>query len=426
MAGAGSVIIFVIALAGCAIWSAIYLTFAAHYFLTTIIDSSGGHDEVHYPSEAVIDWWWKPLFCTWVLGVFIVPVVMVLATFLARQPLAFFICLALALWVLYPIGLLSALYTQNWLLVLHPGIAGRMLRHFGAFAYVHLITLLSASICAAVLFKVFTGSFLWALPAALLVPTTLLFYARNWGRFAWLSLNFLPRKKKDPFASQKASEDCVPVMDVQEVDPHAEAIREGVPTGSGHAFQSGAPVQGSPHIRAGATPWEASPGPEEDEWATDKKPYAIDDGGLPSFKEQLPAPAPAVSLQTAPVPPLEEEEDEWAPVKKPYQCEDPTHPAPPDPALLAKPEIDRPVVLTKYYDERAQKENAEAARKAAEMRTMPPRSKKTPTFRSALFFGVWEFMIYGRTLSVWTNLVVLTFVELLLLMVVVQFWPRMD
>ena len=120
MAGAGFVIIFVVAFVGCAIWSMIFLTFAAHYFLTTIIDSSGGHDEVQYPSEAVTDWWWKPIFCTWILGVFVIPVLMVLAPFLAKQPVALFACLGLTLWVLYPIGLLSALYSQNWLLFLHP------------------------------------------------------------------------------------------------------------------------------------------------------------------------------------------------------------------------------------------------------------------------------------------------------------------
>ena len=57
---------------------------------------------------------------------------------------------------------------------------------------------------------------------------------------------------------------------------------------------------------------------------------------------------------------------------------------------------------------------------------MPRLSKKTPTFSRALFFGVWEFMIYGRTLSVWTNLVALTIVELFFLMMVAQFWPRGD
>lgn len=422
MAGAGSIIIFVVALVGCVIWSGIFLTFAAHYFLTTIIDSSGGHDEVHYPSEAIVDWWWKPIFCAWILGALVVPVLMVLAPFLARQPAALFICLGLVLWMLYPIGVLSALYSQNWLFFLHPGIVGRMLRHYGAFAYVHLITLISASICAVVLFKVFTGSFLWALPAAFLVPTTLLFYARNWGRFAWLSLNFLPRTKK----KRPAVDEDVPLLDVEEIDPHAESIREGVPTGSGHAFQSGVPTKGSPHIRAGATPWASSPDPEEDEWATDKKPYGIDDAGLATFKEQLPGPAPAVSIETGPAAELEEEEDEWAPVKKPYKCEDPTRPAPPDPMLHAKPEADRPTVLTKYYEDQARKEKAEARRKAVEMGTMPPRSKKTPTFRNALFFGVWEFMIYGRTMGVWTNLVALTIVELFFLMMVAQFWPRGD
>ena len=51
MAGAGFVIIFVVAFAGCAIWTMIYLTFAAHYFLTTIVDSSAGIDEVEFAGD---------------------------------------------------------------------------------------------------------------------------------------------------------------------------------------------------------------------------------------------------------------------------------------------------------------------------------------------------------------------------------------
>ena len=360
MAGAGFVIIFVVAFVGCVIWSLIFLTIAAHYFLTTIIDSSGGHDEVEYPSEAILDWWWKPIFCGWVLGVYVIPVAAGASRrFWPGNPWRLVICLGLALWILYPIGILSALYTQNWLFVLHPGIVWRMLRHYGAFAYVHLITLLSAAhlrlpSCS----RYSQARFLWALPATFLVPTTLLFYARNWGRFAWLSLNFLPRPKKNRFAAKKWAEDGVPVMDVEEVDLHAEAIREGMPTGSGHAFQSGVPTKGSPHIRAGATPWAAQEA-EEDEWATDKKPYGIDNGGMPSFKEELPTPMPAVSRQTGPTPAIEEEEDEWAPVKKPYKCEDPTHLRRRPTRRCIKPEADRPVVLSNY-DERARKEKAEA------------------------------------------------------------------
>ena len=68
MAAAGFIIIFVVAFVGCCMWSMIYLTFAAHYFLVTIIDSASGNDEVHYPNEAIIDWWWKPFFCIWILG----------------------------------------------------------------------------------------------------------------------------------------------------------------------------------------------------------------------------------------------------------------------------------------------------------------------------------------------------------------------
>ena len=72
----------------------------------------------------------------------------------------------------------------------------RMLRHFLAFGYVHLITLAAFAACSVLLLRATTHSILWALPAAFAIPTAIMLYARMWGRFAWLSLNFLPRRHK--------------------------------------------------------------------------------------------------------------------------------------------------------------------------------------------------------------------------------------
>jgi len=114
-----------------------------------------------------------------------------------------------------------------------------------------------------------------------------------------------------------------------------------------------------------------------------------------------------------------EEEDEWATNKKPYPLAENA------PAVAAASEADRPISLSKHYDERARKEKAAKAKakQDATLFGMPTPSKKTPTFQTALFFGVWEFMIYGRTLRVWVNLVVLTVVELFFLFLVARLWP---
>ena len=216
------------------------------------------------------------------------------------------------------------------------------------------------------------------------------------------------------------------MADVQDVRPASEGIRPGLPSTSGTAFQTGVPGLAEANIKAGPPPWAKTLEPEEDEYATDKKPYQIDDPTLPTFLEAIPAAAIRIQTSASAVPELDEEEDEWALNKKPYKCEDPTHPAPPDPMLELKSKAERPVVLSEYYDDLALKEKLEQAKKAAEMRMMPAPSKKTPTFRAALLFGVWEFMIYSTTLHVWANLVVLTIVELFFLLMVAQFWPRGD
>ena len=385
--------LFIVLAAPCVFWSLLYFTCAAHYFLTTIIDSSAGADEVHYPSEPFVDWWWKPLFCFWVLAVWLIPATVILAPLGALSPEAFAITLGVLLWLVYPLSLLSALYTQNWFFFLHPIILWRMLRHYGAFTYVHLLTLLSAAVPAGLLIAAFKHNLLWALPAAFVIPAAMLFYARHWGRFAWLSLNFqpyTPQRRRRPLA---APGDDEPEMPARDVDTASEGIREGLPSGYPHGIQASAPI-------------------EEDEWAANKKPYKLQgDDPQPAYQES----ASAAVSPTASAPAVEEEE-EWAPNKKPYNV------AADAPPVLAQAEADRPISLSKHYDKRWKKEQA-AKRKAKEesaLFAMPPPSKKTPTFQTALFFGVWEFMIYGRTLRVWLNLVLLTIVELFLLLLVAR------
>src|ERR1019366_3571718 len=219
--------------------------FAAHYFITTIIESGSGNDEVHYPSEAIIAWWWKPIFCLWILGFFVISGSIILTPIFLWQPQVYLVVLALWVWLLFPLGLLSALFTSNWFFFLHPILVGRMLKHYGAFAYVHVITLISVSLCGGLVIAALMHNFIWALPAAFMVPTAILFYARHWGRFAWLSINFAPRKTKpfseyvDTTRDPKQARDRIPQIAVEEVDETAEGIREGLPPQQ--AIQTGMP-----------------------------------------------------------------------------------------------------------------------------------------------------------------------------------------
>jgi len=393
--GAGFVILFVVSMVGCGIWSMIFLTFAAHYFLTTVTESGVGIDEIEFPSEGVADWWWKPFFCLWILSIWVVPITVVVGPLLAASPLAFVIGLALFLLTIYPLSMLSALYSQSWFSFMHPELVWRMVRRYGAFTYVQLISFVSIAVCVGLVFGTFGHSFLWALPASFVLPTALLLYARHWGRYSWLALNCRPpgaknpkkKRPKAPVVTGEAvpAEDDTPEMDVQEIDPDAEAISAGLPPAFPTAIHAGVPATTDGIVLGMPSATATVSDEEEDEWATDKKPYGL--------------------------------------------IEEPVKPVPQEsvPAYYREPksEADVPLVLSEYYDERARKEKEAKAKREAADRRMPVANRKAPTFQEAMFRGVWEFMIYSRTLRIWVNLVVLTAVELLFILLVRQFWPQL-
>ena len=121
MGGAGSVIMFVVSLVGWTIVTLVFLLFAAHYFLATIIDSTAGCDEVTFDSDTVLDRWWKPIFCFWVLAFWVVPIAVLLAPLMIRLPEVAAILLVAILWFLFPLGIISAPRVAPLDLCLAPG-----------------------------------------------------------------------------------------------------------------------------------------------------------------------------------------------------------------------------------------------------------------------------------------------------------------
>jgi hypothetical protein len=437
MAGAGVIILFVVFLVAWGLATGFFGIFVSHYWLVTLIDSCAGNDEVQYPRETITDWWWKPLFCVWIL-IFCATMSAILTAplFLAGLE-AYLIGLGLLLWFLYPLSALSALYTQNWFFLAHPVILWRMLRHFWALLYVYLSTLLAGALCAGLVAAMLQRSspwysFWWVLPASILIPAAILFYARTWGRFAWRALNFAPRRPKGPRTQAAGSAsgddprnwdaDEAPTLDVQEIDEAAEGVREGLPPGYPGAVQAGPPAK-------------TGSAPDDDEWATEKAPYPItQEPGQSTFQETATGAAANKDAPTGTPTPAAEEEDEWATDKKPYDViGEPVRPAgsaakKTKPDQSSKSDADKPVLVAQYYAERAKKENAakQKRQREADSDFMPPPSKKTPTFQTAFVHGVWRFMFFGETVHVWVNLAVLTFLELFFASMVVQFWPSLD
>lgn len=407
-----------------------YALVASHYFLTTLTDSSSGRDEVYFPREGITDWWWKPVLCGWVFVAWLIPATLLLLPIAALAPLVYIIVWSLVLWFAYPLSLASSLYAQSWLVLVHRGVIGRMLHHVGAFIYVQLATF---AITAGSIYLILRGAddIAWLIPAVLLVPLGQLLYARHWGRFAWLSLNFLPRhaiKKRGPGQAESGlprefpeEEECA---DSPPPELTAEHSAEEVEAAAAEAFREGLPAGAGGGVKPAPMP-RVEPPPKEpyDEW-NDREPYTVIGDAEEAFAEKATAPKPAQPGAPPPKPAVvEEEEDEWATDKKPYAMTEPAPETGPDCEQTTENDADKPLVMSKYYAERRRKEAEEQRRREEEMRKMPPRSKKTPTFASALLGGVWAFLFYPSTLLAWGNLAVFTLVEFLLLYVLVMFAP---
>ena len=400
-------IVFVCTLVCWVLWTVMYSIFAAHYFLTTLTDSSSGQDEVQFPREAIFDWWWKPLLCAWILLVWLIPSMLLFSPLAFVSTEAYLITWGLFLWFVFPMSLSCNLYAQNWLVFLHGGVLSRMLRHFGPFIYVHVLTFALFACCIWLIKQMLTDAFWWVVPAVVLIPATLLLYARHWGRFAWLSLNFLPGRSKSARGERVKGKRKVE-------DPWAYAEPEPEPAPAAES-KTPAPVA------------DAVAPAEVDEW-TDMSPYqVVDDPSLPSLVETKPTPVAPAPAQ-APAAAMVEEEDEWATEKKPYNLSEPETPAslppdaPPDPHEK-KSDANEPITMTKYFDERARKEKIAAEKAEEAKRTMPAQSKMTPTFTAAMVTGVWPFMVYHSTLIIWGTMIALTLMELLLLFMLKQTYP---
>src|SRR5687768_5177186 len=105
MVGGGLMaIFFVLTLVAWAMWSLVYFTFAAHYFLTTLTDSSSGLDDVQYPRESVFDWWWKPIFCAWVFIAWATPTTILLSPVAMFAPAVFPYLWFGVMWFIYPLS----------------------------------------------------------------------------------------------------------------------------------------------------------------------------------------------------------------------------------------------------------------------------------------------------------------------------------
>src|SRR5205085_1467681 len=139
--GAGQAIIFVSVLAALAIIAPLWLCYASHCFLVVIAESSIGDPEVRWPDETVADWWWKPVYCLFLLSAWASAGGLILSPLLLVSPWLFAAGGVLYLWYAFPVGLLCVMDARNSLALLHLPLIMRLVRYSGSVLLVGLLTL---------------------------------------------------------------------------------------------------------------------------------------------------------------------------------------------------------------------------------------------------------------------------------------------
>ena len=388
MGNAGSVIIFMVSLAGCSFITMLSVLYLSHHFLTVLMDSSSGIDEVHWPDgETLLDWWWKPFYTLWIVGFWTVTgagVVGPCFVLLLTDIKTFGVFLLVFLWLIVPLGFCSTLYRRNWFAILSVEFLAKTAKHLPALLYTYAVTLPLTAVALLAVYAALQRNFAWIFAAPFLVAAALLFYARCWGRFAWLALNWDKRvyksKRKerrslalnvaDPWSTPKEE---LPEFDVEELDD--EPV---IPASQAVSAKVEAKVE--PEVE------------EEDEWTKNKTPYGV------LTDQQAKAAWEANQRQDVPV---EEGYDIGAPVEVPQE---------------------KKINLTAYYDEQMRKE--EELKASTERPDPQPKLEKgLPTFRRALGRSLYQFLFYDQTRVPWLSISVAVLVWLFFLRMVIDFWP---
>jgi len=171
-----------------AVISGLYiLAYTCNVFLTIAQQTAGGLDEITWPKDPWYDWIGKAVHLLLVVGVWMVPLGIVLRLIAPESPaasIALYVGVPAALFcLLFPITLLSSFSAGSPLALLRPEVLRRMARCSGGTSSFYL---LSAPLCVAGAGAVYAtlGHHLWyALPA---LATVLFLYARLIGRYSRL------------------------------------------------------------------------------------------------------------------------------------------------------------------------------------------------------------------------------------------------
>jgi signal transduction histidine kinase len=406
IAGAGPAILISCCLAALGIIGFFFVCYFSHCFLTVLVDSAAGIDEIRWPPEWITDWLTKPLYLLWILMPLVVaPSILLVAT---GSGLTFAISMLVLLWAVAPVMFLSSLAAKSWMSLLY----GPFLRRWARFLFAYVIFL----IWSGVLIGLGAGMMVWALLrlegvalATLFLPPVFLLYWRVFGRYAWYVTTRRMRKAK------KKKLNPAKGLEIERFDPWS--VPEGEQTESTHEkIEPTDNAEIAERIRAADTREKFTPAQQRDKLADGDerdKVMATDQIGL----------IPLVEEQTA------VDEDEWTPNKKPYgvmteaaakqswQERKGQEAHDTDGYDVEHLSIGPPVSLWQYYTDRAKKE--EELREQGKSVRQFEKPRKPPTLAQAMTREIFGFLLYPHTIRAWLSLSIGFLLVLLLLNVII-------
>src|SRR6516162_9905967 len=111
------------------------LIYAAHCFLSVLVGTASGGDEIGWPDDVIVDWLWKSVYLTWLFSVWAVPSFFLVVSFGPDMGPGLTAGLVVGLaWLCYPISLLSAQSSENpWTALVSPEVLRRLGYHVPAY-----------------------------------------------------------------------------------------------------------------------------------------------------------------------------------------------------------------------------------------------------------------------------------------------------
>ncbi len=257
-------------------------SYAAHSFLTVVVDTAAGCDQVVWPAEPFTDWLWKLWYLGWITVVWLAPVGLLL-TFFKFKALQTVLLVFLFFWLAFPIGLLSSLSATTRWVIFRPVMVWYMLLHFPATAVFYVSTELLLAGLAAVLYFAprFMGWMLLTTVVAVAVAAVLFLYGRLLGRLAWV----MNQRK---LGWQEELEEIAAEAKVQDPWSLATTPADEAPAPAEQGARGDKPARA-----VAADPWAVPPPDEDPDYWKKGLPRDVQEAGRYDIQTAEPAAAPA-------------------------------------------------------------------------------------------------------------------------------------